>query len=198
MAKNLNLKWIVPLAAAGVVLLSFATFTFANPFYTGTKAQSATATSTQSFLNVPTAATSTTPIYDSYEQYGTNQPNSGNLTLPDSVAILLNGVASSTATTLTLSCEFSDNYNGLTGNGDWYQNEIYPATSTGPFSIGTPISFVFTYSTTTVGGVFLGSTQRFQKLVTCPVPLRYVRVVAVATGSSTSLWMQIVPKKQRN
>lgn len=194
-----KLTWIVPLSAMAVVLLGFAALTYANPFYTGTKAQSAVATTTIVFMT-PGAATSTT-VYDSYEQYGTNQTNAGNLTLPNSVAVILDGRASSTATTVAVACEYSDNYNGSTGNGDWYQNEIYAPTTTGALPIGTALSFSFTYSSSTsqVGGVGgTASSNRFQKLVECPVPTRFVRAVVSVSGANVSVWTQIIPKKQRN
>lgn len=175
-------------------ILAFATTLYANPFYAGLDAKSATATTTQTYMT-PGAATSTV-TYDSYELYGTNQTNGGDTTIPDSVAILLQGVASSTATVVNVACEFSNNYSG--GNGDWYQNEIYPASTTGALLINTPLSFSFTYASTTVGGAaVLSNTNRFQKLVTCPTPTRFVRAVVSVTGANASIWTDIVPKKQR-
>lgn len=189
MTKNLTSLKLVVLA---IMVMTFASFgiAHANPFYTGTKALSATATTTVSFLT-PGTGTTTSPIYDSYEQNGTNQSNSGNLTIPDTVAVLLQGSASSTASTLTVACEFSDN------NVDWYQNEIFPASST--FAIAAPVTSVFTYasSSSLVGGVPLAG-DRFSKLITCPVPLRYVRTVITNTGAGASVWRAIVPTKQRN
>lgn len=185
-----KLQWIIPLSAAGIVLLSFAAVTFANPFYTGQKARSATATTTVSFLT-PGAATTTSPLYDSYEQNGTNEPNAGNITLPNSVAVVVQGNASSTTSVLNLACEFSDD------NVDWYQSEIIAATSTGATNISVPVSFTFTFASTTVGGV-QNSATRYQKLFECPVPLRYVRVVETNTGAGMSVWTAIIPKKQRN
>lgn len=199
MIKALNTKNLFLAAIAAVVMFGFASFVYANPFYTGTKAQTALATSTQTFMSPGNATT--TPIYDSYEQYGTNQPNSGNITLADSVAVLLNGTASSSATVINIACEFSDNYVGTTGNGDWYQNEIFAATSSGQMVITTPVSFTFTVASSTLGGTGLptsGSSIKFQKLFQCPVPLRYVRAVITNLTASTSVWAQIVPIKQRN
>lgn len=190
-----KINWIVPGAAAAIILFSYAALVYANPFYTGTKAASATATTTVTFMTPGTATTTT--IYDSYEQYGTNQANAGNITLPNSVAVVIDGRASSTATVINVACEFSDNYNGSTGNGDWYQNEIIAATTTGATNISVPLSTSFTYASTTLGGATTG-TNRFQKLFECPVPLRYVRAVVTNTGANAATWTQIVPKKQRN
>lgn len=185
-----KINWIVPIAAVAAILLGFATIALANPFYTGSKAKSAAATSTQSFLT-PGAGTTTSPLYDSYEVNGTNETNQGNITLPNSVAILLQGNASSTTSVLNMNCEYSDD------NIDWYQNEILSSTTTNPANINNPASFSFTFATSTIGGVTISQT-RFAKLVECPVPLRYVRAVVSNTGSPLSVWVSIVPKKQRN
>ncbi len=193
-----NLKYFVPPALV-IGLMALAATAYANPYYLGLSASTAVATSTQAYMT-PGAATST-PIYDSYEQYGTNQTNGGNLTVANQVAIKLQGVASSTATQVNVTCEFSDNYNGATGNGDWYQNEIIGATTTnaGVQGIGAVNSFNFTYASSTVGGAGVASTtNRFQKLIVCPVPLRFVRAVITVTGANGSIWAGIVPVKQRS
>lgn len=174
------------------ILLGFAGLVHANPFYTGTKAQTAVATST--FASINPGLGTTTLLYDSYEQNGTNQTNSGNVTIPVTVALAIQGVASSSGTQVNIACEFSDD------NKDWYQNGIFPATTTNPASATIANSFSFNYSTSTatVGGSNLSTTNRYAKLVTCPVPLRYVRAVISDTGSSTELWATIIPTKQRN
>lgn len=192
-----NLKYFLP-AAVVLGVLALAATVYANPFYTGTKAYFSSATSTQTYL-IPGVATSSSVIYDSYEQAGTNQTNSGNITIPNTVALLLEGRASSTLTTITATCEFSDNYDSSTGNGDWYQNEIFLATSSPSQTIGTIVSYSFTYASSTVGGGAVASTtNRFQKLVTCPVPLRYVRAVITASGANASVNPWFIPTKQRN
>lgn len=199
---NLTTAWTV--TAIFVVSLVLGMFSYignahANPFYTGTKAQSATATSTQTQLRVG-FATSTT-VYDSYEQYGTNQTNAGNLTLPDIVSFVIDGVASSTASVINAACEYSDNYNGSSFNGDWYQSDIVGATTTTPGiqNVSMPNSFSFTYASSTVGGAGLsGVNTRFQKLIQCQVPTRYVRLVVTNTGAAATVWVQAIPKKQRN
>lgn len=185
-----HLKYFLP-AAVVLLGLGFANSALANPFYTGTKARTAVATTTVAVLT-PGAAT-TTPLYDSYEVSGTNQTNGGNLTLPNTVAIVLQGAASSTATVINIACEFSDD------NVDWYQNEIYAASTTGAVLISTPVTYSFTYASSTVGGAALtASTNKFYKVFECPVPLRYVRAVITDTGTNAVIWAAIIPKKQRN
>lgn len=191
-----NIKYYIA-AALGLMGLLGASVAFANPFYNGTIAQTATATSTQTYMTTGNATT--TPVYDSYELYGTNQTNAGNLTLPDTVAVLLQGVASSTATQVNIACEYSNNYNAVTGNGDWYQNELLSATTTGPLTITAPVTYTMTYASSTVGGAAVtATTNRFQKAFTCPVPVRFVRAVITITGANGSVWAAIVPVKQRN
>lgn len=176
---------------------------FANPFYVGTKAKSAIATTTLAYMT-PGTATSTT-VYDSYEQNGTNQPNGGNQTLPDSVSFLLQGAASSTLTVVNVQCEFGDDeYNAAQTivSTDWYQNELTGPTTTAPGvqNVGTPNSYSFTFASSTIGGAGMSASanNRFQKLVTCAMPTRYVRAVVTITGGNAGLWVGIIPKKQRN
>lgn len=198
MIKNISSSFWVSLAAF-LAVFCFATVTYANSFYRASSAQTSTAasntlgaTSTKTFMT-PGAATSTT-VYDSYEIFGTNQPNQGNVTVPAFINVLLDGVASSTSTNINATCEYSDNWNG--SNGDWYQNEIFPATSTPQQSIGTPVSITFPGVTSSVGGATNG-TLRFQKVFQCPVALRFVRAVISVTGANASMWTTIVPLKQR-
>lgn len=194
-----NLKYFIP-SAVVLGIMALVSVAYANPFYSGTSAVSSTvSTSTQTYITAGTATT--TEVYDSYEQYGTNQLNGGNLTLPTQVAVMLQGVASSTATVVSVACEYSDNYIGTSGNGDWYQNEIIGATTTnaGVQNIGTANSFNFTYASSTVGGApVLANTNRFQKVIVCPVPLRFVRAVITTTGANASVWTKIEPIKQRS
>lgn len=194
----MKLKYFVPTAIVLAGLVG-ATVVFANPFYTGTTAKTAIATSTLTYLTTGNATT--TPIYDSYEQYGTNQTNGGNVTIPNQVAVLLQGAASSTATVVNVACEYSDDYNGVSGVGDWYQNDTLSATTTGPLNISAPATFTFTYASSTVGsigGVVPINTNRYQKVIICPAPLRFVRAVITMTGANGSVWSAIEPLKQRN
>lgn len=202
-----KLKYLIPMAAVLALVLLASTWhgstAYANPFYVGTKAKSAVATSTLTYLTVGTGATTTAPVYDSYEVNGTNQPNGGNQTLPDSIAFLLRGNASSTSSVINATCEFGDDEAGPTGivSVDWYQNDILQASTTlaGAQSIANPNSYSFQYTPQTVGGApVLSTTLGFQKLITCPAPTRYVRLVVSISGANAGLWVGAVPKKQRN
>lgn len=199
---HLSTAWIVAAIFAAFLtmgMLSFVQSAHANPFYAGTTAQSAAATSTQ--LQLRAGFATSTVVYDSYEQYGTNQVNSGNVTFPNSVAIVVDGIASSTSSVINIACEYSENYNGTTQNGDWYNNELVTASTTnaGAQMIQVPNSFGFTFASSTVGGAGLsGTNTRFQKVVQCQVPTRFVRAVVTNSGQPATVWVQIIPLKQRN
>lgn len=194
-------SFVILAVAIALVTLWPGTPVHANPFYVGSKAKSAIATTTVAYMTPGTATT--TVQYDSYEINGTNQTNGGNLTLPDSIAFALQGNASSSISVINVTCEFGDDETGATGvtSIDWYQNGIVGATTTnsGVQNIGTTNSFSFTYASTTVGGAPISTTTtRFAKVVVCPVPTRYVRAVVTITGANASVWVGIIPKKQRN
>lgn len=191
MKLSVNKIYVALLAAMFVIPFLMFTIAYANPFFSASKARTALATTTVSFLTPGTGTT--TPVYDSYEVNGTNQTNQGNISIPDFVAVAMQGNASSTATVLNVACEFSDD------GTDYYQNEIYPATTTGALMISAPITFTMTFASSTVGGAAFTTTNvgRYQKLVLCPVPLRYVRAVITNLGAGASLWATIIPTKQR-
>lgn len=178
-------KVAITLIAVGVLLA--AGIAYANPLYTAGKARSALATSTLAYMT-PGTATSTL-VYDSYEQLGTNQPNQGNITIPNTVALAIQGVGSSTASIVNLACEYSDD--GI----DWYQNEMFPATTSDPVLITAPNTFTFTNASSTIGGVAFNG---FKKIITCPLPTRFVRAVASVTGDKAAIWDTFIPSKQRN
>ncbi len=205
MTKNISIKTFIA-SAVTLAVFAFALVAYANPFYQAGSAQVSTsgaatlgATSTKVVMT-PGTATST-PVYDSYEVLGTNQANTGNNTLAQNVAILVDGLASSTLTTVSIACEYSANWNGT--NGDWYQNEILAASTTsgGVQNVGlaNSYSFAFASSSSLVGGSGnVVSNNRFSKLVTCPVPVRFVRAVVTITGARAMIWTAIVPTKERN
>ncbi len=175
-------------AAVLLAVLAFAGVAYANPFYIAGKASSAAATTTVTYMTPGTATT--TVVYDSYEISGTNQKNQGNLTVPNQVAVVVQGVSSSSISVLNLACEYSDD------NIDWYQNDVFAATSSGNIPIAAPSTFTYTFASTTLNGVANGN--KFAKVVQCPLPLRFVRAVVSNTGANLSVWSAIIPTKQRN
>jgi ABC-type maltose transport system permease subunit len=170
-----------------LVVVAFASIAYANPFYNGPRAASATATTTVTYMTPGTATT--TVVYDSYEKIGTNQKVGGDTTLPNFVAVAVQGVSSSSISVLNIACEYSSD------NLDWYQNDLFAATSSGVMPIAAPSTFSYTFASTTLNGVAYGN--KFAKIVQCPVPLQYVRAVVTNTGANLSQWTAIYPVKQR-
>lgn len=185
MTLNLKIAGIVALIAATAVMLTSGV-AFATALFTGNRAMTATATTTVVYMS-PGAAT-TTLVYDAYEASGTNQTNSGNLVIPDTVALAVQGVASSTLSVLNIACEYS--YDNI----DWYQNNLSYATTSGITSIAAPSTFSYTFATTTLNGVAIGNN--YAKIVQCPIATRYVRAVLTNTGARMSLWATFIPTKQ--
>lgn len=187
-----NLRYFIP-GALVLMGLCLAANVYANPFYTGPTAASATATTTLAYMTSG-LATSTT-VYDSYEQSGTNQPNSGNVTRPDDVDIAIQGVASSSITTVNVACEYSQD------NIDWYQNQGFSTTTTTNMAVPLSFNFVYASSTSGVGGQGISATyNKFAKVFVCPVLMRYVRSVVTVSGTNAGIgiYTAIIPKKQRN
>ncbi len=186
---------IVLIAAtfAGIVL--FAQEGKANPSQFTSTAQTAAATSTLTYLTPGTA--STTLVYDAYEANGTNQSNNGNTGLPTRLSLNIQEVASSTSSVLNVAIEHSSD------NVDWYQDDVYtnagsPAsTSTIPVDISAPLSYRWTFASSTFGGD-ASATTTGRKSVTIPITTRYTRAVFTNTGARLGIWAQFVPIKERN
>lgn len=185
MTLNLKIAGIIALMVATAILLTTG-IAFATPLFTGQRASSATATTSVVYMTPGTATT--TVVYDSYERVGTNQTNTSNLVIPNTVAVAVQGVSSSSVSVLNIACEYS--YDNI----DWYQNDIYPATTTGAQPISAALSYSMTFASSTLGGVSNGN--KFAKIVTCPVPTQYVRAVLTNTGANLSVFATIVPTKQ--
>lgn len=176
------------LAGLTLLALSFAGLVHANPTLFTSSAQTATATTTLAYMTPGTATT--TVLYDTRAENGTNQTKDGNGLIPDSVTLKEYMKASSTATVLVTNFEFSDD------KIDWYQNnlETYAA---GAISIATPNSYTWTFATSTIGGVLNGNgTDVGAKVISVKVPTRYVRAVLTMTGANGAVWAQMLPKKQ--
>lgn len=188
MTKNLSIaqKGTLYLIAFASLFL-FATLASANPLYVSSKASTAIATTTVVYQGTGTATT--TLVYDSYESSGTNQQNNGNITVPNTIALAIQGTASSSSAIINIACEYSDD--GI----DYYQNEIFPATTTNPINISVPNTFTFGVASSTVGGVAFNG---YKKLFTCPVPTRFVRAIITNTGAQIGFYSSFLPLKQRN
>lgn len=185
MTLNLKIAGIIALIVATALMLTTGV-AFATALFTGQRAMTATATTTVVYMTPGTATT--TLVYDSYEASGTNQTNSGNTVIPDTLALAVQGVSSSSASVLNIACEYS--YDNI----DWYQNDLFSATSSGVMPITAISSFSYTFATTTLNGVAIGN--KYAKIVQCPVATRYMRAVITNTGANLSMWATFIPTKQ--
>ncbi len=182
--------------AAAIVVAAFMLTrpAFANPdqildnYFSGTAAQ---ATTTPTYLTIGGTAT-TTNSFDTQNDGG----------LPAKSATLLVALmGSTTATTLTISFEFSQN------NQDWFGDLLsQSATTTTQVAFGAPAKYTLaaaTSSASAVGGnTFTGNTVF--RAFTMPTPTRYIRAVfsissstsITANGGNGSVWSDIVGKKE--
>lgn len=189
---------------AGVVL--FAQQSKANPSLLTSTAQSAAATSTRTYLS-PGAAT-TTLVYDAYESAGTNQTNNGNTNLPNRLSLVIQEDASSTSSVLNIAiehatvCNLNVNITTSLTACDWYQDDVltssgaFLGTTTNPADISSPLTFKWTFASSTLGGDASASSSA-SKVITVPVTSRYTRAVFTNTGARLGIWAQFVPMKER-
>ena len=182
------MKYKLPIILSAICLTAFATVIWANPTLFYSAAQSATATSTLKYMTPGTATT--TVVYDTWAQLGTNQTSDGNRYIPDSVTLKEYLKASSTATVLVTNVEYSDD------NIDWYQNNL-DTYAAGAIAIAAPNTYTWTFATSTIGGVLNGDgTDVGAKVISLKVPTRFIRVVLSLTGANGGVWVQLLPKKQ--
>lgn len=166
----------------------------ANPSYFTPTVQTATATTSPSYM---TPGTSTTTL--TFDSHYVN--TLGNNTKADSAVLLTQFAGSSTASTLHLEIEYSQD--GV----DWYRDNLMSlngiSTTTQVMNVSPFNSMDWKFASSTVGGKNLtaASGATSTKAIIIPTPTRYVRVVyslnIVANGSG-AVWAQIVPSKQRS
>lgn len=188
------------LKLAGIItaigITAFATVAYANPSFFASSASTSTATTTPTFLAANTAiATTTLPIYDSYEVGGTNQTNQGKINVPDEVNLAIQFTASSTTSVLGWKYEYSQD--GI----DWYEDDYMDAgrlSTSSIVNVSAGYTQTWTFASSTVGGQTpAASNQISGKLVTVPVPMRYVRVVFYSASTARgAVWATFIPQKQ--
>lgn len=159
----------------------------ANPTFFPVTVQTSSSTTSPAYMTAGTATSTLT--LDTY--------SSGNPRGASKAALLIQLVASSTATVLRTNIEYS--HDGI----DYYQDggtmiDGFSTTSK-PFDIGQVNQFTFTYASSTAG---LGSTTPSQSTTTRAVrintPTRFVRAVfTIPVGSAAgAVWAQFVPNKE--
>lgn len=164
--KNKIIAAIASLAA----FASFAGYVHANPGYFVPTVQTATATTSISYMTPGTATT--TLQYDTY--------NTGN-NYATNYATLLARFAASSTPTFAINLEYSQD--GI----DWYGNTLFNnSTTTAAYSLNVTNSYTFSPAAS--------STLRAIKIDT---PTRFVRANLSVAGSNGGVWAQFVPNKER-
>lgn len=165
--------------ASILVLFSVSGTAHANPLRFPPAVPSATATTTLTFMSNG-AATSTLATYDSYANNGVS--GGGSSQAMDSVAILLQTTASSTASVYWITFEYS--MDGV----DWYADNAVTRTTAGTINASGANSYSFTAS----------STAREGRLIVAPAPTRFIRMKSTVAGANGAIWGAIQPQKQSN
>lgn len=189
-----SLKYFIP---AGIVLglLVGAVTVLANPSFFPNTSTTATATSTVSYIT--TGAATTTLYLDTYTQA------SGNPYKADNSTLLVQFVASSTASILGVSLEYALGTPGIDCTStptacDWYANDLLAASTTPAITavaVSNALSWTFA-SSSQGGGAVLSSNNRSLKIFDVQTPTRYVRAVFSVTGANGAIWAAFQPIKQ--
>lgn len=164
----------------------------ANPTYFTAGVSTNNAASTSPTYMTPGTATSTTPVYDSYAL-----TTGGVQYKADSAGLLVQYIASSTATVFNENVEYSQD--GI----DWYRNfALSPSqmsTTTWPFALTTPFSSTYKFASSSLDGAsFASSSQNMSSAaMLVPTPFRFLRVYFTVSGGNGAVWAQIVPTKER-
>lgn len=182
------------LTALATALLIYTAFgmihkAHANPLGFSCAAQTASATTTPVYMTAGTATS--TLLFDTYCVNGTNQPNTGNTNIANKLTLLTQFSASSTASVLGISVEYSQD--GV----DWYQdNYLSPLATTSPaVLLATPNSYSWLFASSTLDGV-ANTGNRVGKALQIQTPTRYVRVVYTLTGTNAAVWGELLPQKE--
>lgn len=187
-----------------------AQYAYANPHFFGTSATLGTATTTIAW-QTPGTATSTTLVYDAFEQAGLNQTDSGNTNLPDYAIMLWQVNASSTTSVFTAKLEFAEDTPGTNCKTaptacDWYGDKVsVTATTTNPIDISQMVTYQWAFASSTIGGIgqatgltgYNGTNNRSTRAVKIPTPTRYTRAVLYVSGTNGGQWAKIIPIKER-
>lgn len=199
---------LTAIAVAAALIASAYTLTpryaHASPLGFACAAYGPTGIASTSVKYMTPGAATTTLVYDTYCQNGSNQTDVGNTSVANSLALLTQLSASSTNTTLNIAIEYSQD------NVDWYQDNLLASTTSGftlPFPVTNPNSYTWLFASSTLNGVAqanngpTASSTRIGKVMKIYAPTRYVRIVytlGVASGATgAALWGQILPLKER-
>lgn len=187
-------------AIFATALLLYATVAHANPLQYTNTTQTAAATSSPVYMTPGTATT--TLVADSF------QSTTGNNYANNKIALLLQFIASSTASQLNMNLEYSNGYPGVdcvaTPNAcDWYEdnatNEYGFGTTTPNFLLAIIPQYQWKFASSTVGQLApAANNNRATRLLSINTPARYVRAVFTCAvgGAGCGVWAQFVPSKE--
>lgn len=186
-------KKIIYILGAFVALMSIVYLSgskaHANPSIFPSHSSCVTAVSTTSISYMTAGTATTTLTCDSYTlQVG--QPDNYAI---NSAVLATQYSASSTASILNMTYEYSND--GI----DWYSNDLSAQATTSPVqNIQTAQSFTWPFASSTPNGSSPAGTNLSKKVVTLPVPSRYVRVVyTVPVGAAAGgIWAEILPERE--
>lgn len=201
-------KYIIPTLISSLGFIAFAGFMFAhiqiahaNPDQTLGN-QTATATTTLSFMTPGTATT--TLYFDSQSDGG----------LPTKSAILMTQfTASSSVSTLQINQEYADDTPGVNCKDtplacDWYQGSqgminTGVATSTNNpkiFDVAIVPQYSWLFASSTIGGSGLAAVNNFDaRVIPISTPTRYTRLwfsMKIVANGNGAVWAKVVGKKE--
>lgn len=185
------------LAIAFAAVVGFAVVAKANPLDLITS--NVTATSTVAYMTGGTATT--TYVYDTYA-------NSADQNAIDKAAMLVQFTASSTASKLNWSYEYSTGVNGVDCAAtptacDWYADTFtlaVNATNTQQYNFTANNAGAWNFASSSQGGAALAAgNNRALKVLWVPTPTRYTRVVfSVPSGATNGgVWATFAAQKQQ-
>lgn len=166
----------------------------ANQSYFAPQASNTTSTTTPTFINNGFATT--TIVYDSYSQFGTNEPSGYKPITTDGATLLVQLTASTTSTVLNWQFQYSQD------GQDWYADNIVNTAnlaSTTAFAVAMPNSYSWTFASSTSlcdTTVTIATNNRGCKAIGVNTPVRYVRVIFTTTGANGEVYAQFIPRKQ--
>lgn len=196
------MKKIYLISGIALGIIGIASVAYANPSFLGSKASSSTASSTVTYMTPGTATT--TVIYDSYGQGGTNQTSAYNSSKTDEAFLAIQLTASSTSTTLNVDLEFANGSNcyAAPNTCDWYRNNLEAlSTTTSPALLNQNQTMTWTFASSTQGQIGDPTKiNRVNKMVTIPTPTRYTRAIFTLPAGSANgaVYAEIQPVKEVN
>lgn len=174
-----------------VLALALAKTANANPLFLAPTAETATSTTSVSYLT-PGVATSTI----TYDAYTPSTNFNFYQYVPTKSALLLRFVGSSTLSTLAINFEYSND--GI----DWYKSLLVDSNAQGTTSPVIDLSATYSYrwqfASSTVGGVAqtASNSATSTRVMLVPTPTRFVRMITSITGGNGSFWGQFAPIKE--